>query len=130
MFVRFEENPNCGFADDRVWREQTEPRPVSQVLRQRAGGEVWCDVTGLDRGGTPQPALARRVEDSGEGTCTLVYGGLWGIRLKEPSCTHAWSLSDPHQWGEAFLLLPGDGADLRFTTERDPRGLDNKKSFG
>jgi hypothetical protein len=115
MFLRFEENPNTGFVDDRVFQERSEPRRVAQVLRRRGGQEVWCAVTGLDEKGLPVPALARKVEDSGEGMCYLVYGNLWGLRLKDPACSDPWSLDDPHQWGEPFLLLPADGADLELT---------------
>lgn len=113
MFLRFEENPNCGFMDDRVFMERTEARPVTEVLRQRQGKEVWCPVVSMSEGGKTGMALARKVEDSGEGMCWLVYGGLWGLRLKDPDCPDAWSLEDPHQWGEGFLLLPPDGSDLR-----------------
>lgn len=114
MFLRFEENDNTGFVDDRVFQERSEPREVTHVLRQHQGEEVWCSVVGLTNVGVPEPALACKVDDSGEGTCWLVYGGLWGLRLRDPACNDEWSLDDPHQWGEAFLLLPSDGADLRF----------------
>src|ERR1700690_2877655 len=122
MFLRFEENPNTGFVDDRVFQERSEPRAVTHVLRRRGGQEVWCAVTGLAAKGVPVPAFARKVEDSGEGICYLVYGGPWGLRLAEPTSAIQppppeilWSLDDPHQWGEPFLLLPGDGADLQVT---------------
>jgi hypothetical protein len=114
MFLRFEENPNFGFVDDRVFMERTEARAVSEVLRQRQGKEVWCPVTAMESAHGFGTAMARKVEDSGEGMCWLVYGGLWGLRLKDPSCPDAWSLEDPHQWGEGFLLLPADGADLHW----------------
>ncbi len=116
MFVRFEENPNCGFVDDRVWTERSAPLPVSHVLRLREGREVWCPLVGLDEKAGTQPALARKVEDSGEGMCYLVTGGLWGLRLKDPICEDPWSLDDSHQWGEGFLLLPADGGDLKFVS--------------
>ena len=115
MFLRFEENPNTGFADDRVYQERSEPRVVSHVLRLLKGQDLWCPVVGLEAAGLPIPALARKVEDSGEGMCYLVYGSLWGLRLKTPDCVHSWSLEEEHQWGEPFLLLPADGADLRFS---------------
>jgi hypothetical protein len=114
MFLRFEENPNCGFMEDRVFMERTDPHPVTHVLRLRLGEEMWCPVVAMDGTGHPGIALARKVEDSGEGMCWLVYGGLWGLRLKEPVCSDPWSLDDPHQWGEGFLLLPATGVDLRF----------------
>lgn len=114
MFIRFEENPNCGFTDDRVFTARSEPRNVAAVLRRRDGADVWCAVIGVDAKGFAQPALACKVEDSGEGICYLVFGGLWGLRLRPPTCTDPWSTDDTHQWGEALLLLPADGADLRF----------------
>lgn len=115
MFLRFEENPNTGFVDDRVFQERTQPREVTHVLRLREGKEVWCPVVGLNNVGVPEPALACKVEDSGEGICYLVYGGLWGLRLKDPACNEEWSMDDPHQWGEPFLLLSADGNDLKWT---------------
>ncbi len=113
MFLRFEENANTGFVDDRVFQERSQARVVTQVLRVREGKDVWCPVTGLNADLKPTPALARKVEDSGEGICTLVYGGVWGLRLKDPDCPHPWLLDDIHQWGEAFLLLPADGEDVQ-----------------
>jgi hypothetical protein len=115
MFLRFEENPNTGFVDDRVFSEQSAPRVVTHVFRRRHGNDVWCPVTGLDAAGKPVPALACKVQDSGEGTCYLVYGGPWGLRLAEPASAIRWSLDDPSQWAEPFLLLPSNGVDLRFS---------------
>lgn len=116
MFLRFEENPNCGFVDDRVWKEEGEPRRVTSVLRRHGGEDVWCPVTGLDGDGQPIPATGIKVQDSGEGTCWLIYGGLWGLRLKAPTNDRPWSLEDSQQWAEPFLLLPPNGADLRFAS--------------
>src|SRR5690242_5682124 len=98
VFLRFEENPNTGFVDDRVFQERSDPRPVSHVLRMRQGKEVWCPITGLGPNMAICPAMARKVEDSGEGICYLVYGGLWGLRLKDEGCLDPWSLDDAHQW--------------------------------
>jgi hypothetical protein len=114
MQVRFEENPNCGWTDDRVFSEQTPPQVVTHVLRVRGGQNLWCPIVGWNAQGSTGPAQARKVQDSGEGTCYLVYGSLWGLRLKMPDCADAWSLDDPHQWGESFLLLSASGEDLRF----------------
>jgi hypothetical protein len=114
MFLRFEENPNSGFTDDRVWKHEGEPRAVTAILRIRNGNNTWCPITGLNEKGLPVLALGIKVEDSGEGSCWLVYGGLWGVRLKDPENANAWSLDDSTQWGEAFLLLPPDGEDLQF----------------
>ncbi len=119
MYLQIDENPNCEFVPSRVWQERSAPKLVSHVLRSRQGQEVWCEVTGLEEEGRLCPAVARKVDDSGEGTCYLVTGGAWGLRLKDPDCGHPWLLDDdPHQWGESFLLLPADGEDLRFCSSR------------
>ena len=109
-----EENPNCESLEPRVFQERTAPRTVAEVLRTRGEKECWCPVVAVEAGGQTGPALARKVDDSGDGTCYLVYGGRWGIRLKEPTCRDPWNISEPHQWGEPFLLLSADGADLKF----------------
>src|SRR4051794_34908458 len=114
MYLSIDENMNCELADGRVFQERGEPRLISHVLRPRQGQEVWCPIIALSDTGGSSAALARKVDDSGEGSCYLVYGGRWGLRLKDPACADAWSLDDPHQWGEPFLLLPADGKDLRF----------------
>ena len=116
MYVSVDDNPNCDLPDARVFQERSQPRAVTQVLRLRGGKEVWCPVVALGDQGATRPAMACKVDDSGEGTCYLVYGSRWGLRLKDPACQDPWDLQDPHQWGEAFLLLPADGADLRFSS--------------
>jgi hypothetical protein len=114
MYFTVEENPNCEPVEGHVFQERTPARPVSHVLRTRQGREVWCRVTGLDRDLRERPAQAYKVDDSGEGTCYLVTGGLWGLRLQEAGSSDPWSLGNSKQWGEPFLLLPSDGADLKF----------------
>jgi hypothetical protein len=113
MYLSVDENPNCELPDARVFQERSEPQPLTHVLRMRGGKEVWCPIVAWGEKGEAGPAMARKVDDSGEGTCYLVYGGRWGLRLKDSDCQEAWDSRDPHQWGEAFLLLPADGADLR-----------------
>jgi hypothetical protein len=71
MFLRFEENPNTGFVDDRVFTQRSEPRVVTHVLRRRDGKDVWCPITGVEEGGAPVEAFACKVEDSGEGRWTV-----------------------------------------------------------
>lgn len=115
MYITVEENPNCDAVEGRVFNEREKnPRSILQVRQTRQGRDVWCDITGLDADGKPCPALARKVDDSGDGTCYLVQGGAWGLRLKEVSQPGPWSLEDRRQWGESFLLLPSDGEDVKF----------------
>jgi hypothetical protein len=114
MILTVDENPNCELDFPRVLNEQGDARPVTHVLRPRDGKDVWCPVIAWNETGASGPAMARKVDDSGEGTCYLIYGDRWGLRLKDPSCQHPWDLNDPHQWGEPFFLLPASGQDLRF----------------
>ncbi len=113
MILTVDENPNCEMPDPRVYQERSEPVVAREVLRLRNGKEVWCQVVAWGENGVVGPALARKVDDSGEGTCYLVYGGRWGLRLQEVSHARPWNAQDSNQWGEAFLLLPPNGEDLR-----------------
>ncbi len=106
VFIQIEENPNCAAWDGQVFQPRTAPRPVSHVRSERDGNAVWCTITGLDEDERLCPAMACLVDDSGDGACYLVFGGAWGLRLRDDSNA---------AWGEPYMLLPGNGADLRFT---------------
>ncbi len=112
LFVQIPENPNCQAVDGQVFQCRTPPRTVTHVRMEHGGTNDWCVIAGLDAEGNPCAATACIIEDSGEGTCYLVVGGDWGLRLKRGAV--AWALEDREQWGEPFLLLGGDGADLQF----------------
>jgi hypothetical protein len=114
VLVQIPDNPNCQAVDGQVFQCRTSARPVTHVCWEREGANEWCAITGIDAAGNPCPATACIIEDSGEGECYLVTGGAWGVRLMRPSCNGSWAFHDPEQWGEPFLLLGGDGADLRF----------------
>jgi len=124
VYIEVEANPNCAGREGMRYRELGPPLPVVRVriFDRRDEGE-WCLVTAVQgEGAAPWgPALARRVEDSGVGVAYLVFGGAWGIRLcpvdrarpssvTDESCL-PWSLDDPDQWGEPYLLLT-DSHDL------------------
>jgi hypothetical protein len=112
VYIQIDENPNCPAWDGQIFQPLAPPRPVTHVRRERNGALQWCEITGLDEDGAATAAMACAIEDSGEGRCWLVFGGSWGLRLREAGIV--WDLSDQGQWGEAFLLLGGDAADLRF----------------
>ena len=113
VYVQIPENPNCRQMDGQVFQCRSAARIVTQVRMGDEGSEEWFGVTGIDEAGQACPATACIIEDSGEGECYLVVGGGWGLRFKR-SATAAWALEDGEQWGEPFLILGGDGADLRF----------------
>jgi len=119
MYVEVESNSNCGNSVFLRFRELDLARPVGQVrVYDRVSTGEWCWVTGWqDDVSAPRcPAVAQPVEDSGAGVVYLVSGGNWGIRLKPLEPNEVWSLENPRQWGEAYLLL-ADRRDVRFADE-------------
>jgi hypothetical protein len=116
MFVEVESNPNCEGSIFARFKEAGPARAVVQVrsFERSAQGE-WCWVTGWtdDPDHPCCPAYAQVVEDSGAGLTHLVYGGIWGIRLKPVTLAEDWSLESPNQWGEPYLSL-ADMKDVVF----------------
>jgi hypothetical protein len=119
MYVEVDTNPNCDGSFFIRFREQGPARLVCQVrMCDRVASGEWYTITGVE-GEMPDglcPAYAQPVEDSGAGLVYVVWGGIWGIRLKSLGSEQAWSLDDPHQWGEPYLLL-GEARDIRFADE-------------
>jgi hypothetical protein len=116
MLVEVEGNPNCETSLFARFKEIGRPRPVLQVrtFDRKSEGE-WCWITGWqDSEDNPRcPAQVVPVEDSGAGIAQLVYGGLWGLRLKPVELQEEWDLDSPAQWGEPYLLL-ADATDVRY----------------
>lgn len=106
VLIQIDENPNCAAWDGQVFQPRTAPVPITHVRTERDGNAVWCAITGLDEDDHPIPAMACLVDDSGDGACYLVFGGDWGLRLTDDSNA---------TWGVPYMLLPADGADLRFS---------------
>ena len=114
MYLEIPENPNCDALDGQVFQCRSAARVVTQVRWNREGRQQWCEVTGFNEDGRLSPAVACEIDDSGDGTCYLVTGGAWGLRLKFASAAQPWSLENSDQWGEPFLLMPADGESVRF----------------
>lgn len=106
VLIQIDENPNCDAWDGQVFQPRTAPRTITHVLCERGGKPAWCAITGLDSEDQFRPAMACLVDDSGDGACYLVFGGAWGLRLKDEANGDA--------WGVPYMLLPADGTDLRF----------------
>jgi hypothetical protein len=119
MVVEVESNPNC---ESSIFARFKEVGPARQVVQirsfERSAQGEWCWVTGwTDNEAEPlAPAYAQTVEDSGAGLAHLVYGGIWGIRLKPVAIDEEWNLESRHQWGEPYLSL-ADAKDLRFADD-------------
>lgn len=108
MYFEVEDNPNWPGSVSMRFKELGPARAIKQlrVSDRKSGGELcwvtgWCD----DPKQPLCPAFARPVEESGQGVAHLIYGGIWGIRLKPVALDEDWDLSSPNQWGEAFLLI-------------------------
>ncbi len=114
MFIEVESNPNC---EQSMFARFKEVGPAQRVIKvrtfeRRPEGE-WCWVTGWsDNEERPAcSAYAQQVEDSGAGLTNLVFGGVYGIRLKPISLDEDWDLESAHQWGEPYLSL-AEGKDI------------------
>jgi hypothetical protein len=90
---------------------------VTHAHLERNGEESWFELTGLDEDARLCPATACIIDDSGDGTCYLVTGGEWGLRFRSAASSSGWDVGDPEQWGAPFLLMSGDGRDLRFDAD-------------
>ena len=116
MIVEVESNENCADGVFARFKEAGPARPVIQVrLYERNSAGEWYWVTGWSDNveSPPCPAYGQLVEDSGSGLAHLVYGGLYGLRLKPVTMEEPWSLESSHQWGETHLSLSSD-RDLRY----------------
>ena len=108
LVIEVEESENSLFAVTRSFQTMEDPRPVSRVVAYAPdGSEGTFEVVGWSEEG-PGTAFAALVDDSGEGSALLVYGGEEGIRLRPMGSPLDWFLEEPSQWGEPFLLLAHD----------------------
>ncbi|MBN1587720.1 MAG: hypothetical protein JW937_09895 [Candidatus Omnitrophica bacterium] len=106
ILLEVEENPNCEAVDMRVFHDLEPARAISQVLlEQNPGQEQWFEVAGWTTDNTVCPALAQKVDDSGDGVAVLVHGGNAGLRLRPAGSDKEWDLNARDQWGAGFLLL-------------------------
>jgi hypothetical protein len=115
VIVEVESNANCEHSFFGRFKELSCPRRLAQikVYDRRPEGE-WCEITGWsdDPDQPCCPAWTCPVEDSGAGTTHLVYGGIYGLRIKPVTLKEPWNLESPNQWGEPYLAV-ADAVDLR-----------------
>ena len=115
LVIEIPPNPNCEAVELRVFHDLEPPRPITHVRIEPpsvVGAAQWCAVTGWTLSATACPALARKVDDSGEGVVFLVSGGDAGLRLQLAERRAAWRLDHSEQWGAPFLLI-GDAGDVK-----------------
>lgn len=116
LMLEVEDNANCDGVPQLIFNTMGEPRQVTEVIAGDFGQEPsphrvtgWCS----QGDGSPCPAYAVRIEESGAGEAVLVYGGDWGLRFMPLTVEEEWSLDSPNQWGENFLSLD-DESQVRF----------------
>ena len=115
IIIDIPDNPNCQAVDMRVFHDLEPAQRVTHVrLERTAGHPTWCAITGWTTAGAPCPALAQKIDDSGDGTAFLVYGGDAGVRLADTDHVPVWDMRAVRQWGEPFLIM-ADMHDLRLT---------------
>ena len=117
IYVEVEDNGNSYGVPLRTYQTKGEPYVVRQVkMDVPSGTGVPCWVVGWssEGDGTPTAVECVAVEDSGSAVSYLVHGADWGLRFKpanEEGPPANWSLDDPDQFGEPYLLL-ADEADV------------------
>jgi hypothetical protein len=117
IVLEIEPNDNCIALDMRVFHELEAARPVSHVRYEHVSrNPTWYAVTGWSRTNQPVPAVAQKIDDSGDGVAFLIHGGDAGLRFKVEHAAEDWSLQAAQQWGEPYLVI-ADEADLRFTSD-------------
>lgn len=106
IFLDVEAGDNCPYSMQLVFSGLEQPRPVRQVrLYRQPGPGALYDVTGWSAKEGPCPALAIKVEDSGQGHAYLIMGGDGGLRFRPSNDQVSWDLAAADQWGDSHLLL-------------------------
>lgn len=112
MQIEVADNPNCRGSEQFVFRELGAPRPIRAIRVEDGGRTLLCEVTGVEETGKFTAAHAVKIADSGAGYAYLIFGGVWGIRLKKQgSAGEAWDLLSRLQWGEPFKIY-GEEEDI------------------
>jgi hypothetical protein len=108
LMLEVEDNPNCDGVPQLIFNTLGESRQVTEVIAADFGKDPAPHrVTGWssEGDGSPCPAYAVPIEESGAGQALLVYGGDWGLRFMPVEVDEEWSLDSSNQWGENFLSL-------------------------
>ncbi len=109
MFLEIEPNANTDVSFNMVYRDVSPPREVFCIKYFVQDHDEPVQVTGWDaESGSPCPAYACAIDESGDGTALLIYGGSGGIRMKPLEDESEWSVNSPGQWGESHLVYPKD----------------------
>ena len=113
IYIEVDENDNCEYMPLMLYEVHADAVPVARVVLDepgRAPGEYQVTGWSSDNGGAPCAAMYCPVSDSGQAVVHLVFGGDWGIRMKPANSTAEWSIDDPEQFGEPYIMLMDESA--------------------
>lgn len=108
IYIEVDENDNCEYMPLMLYEAHADAVPVTRVVLDepgRAPGEYQVTGWSSDNGGAPCTAMYCPVSDSGQAVVHLVFGGDWGIRMKPANSSAEWSIDDPEQFGEPYIML-------------------------
>lgn len=120
IYIEVEENENSEYMPMQVYEALSPPRPIHKVRLIGHGNAVGIyDVIGWssENGGSPCPAMYAPVSDSGQAVVHLIFGGDWGIRLRQETSPLDWRVGSPAQFGEPYLMLT-DESDVITRSEK------------
>ena len=113
IYLEVDDNDNCEYMPLMLYEAHADAVPVTRIVLDEPGRPPGVyQVTGWssEDDGKPCPAMYAPVSDSGQAVVHLVFGGDWGIRMKPADSTANWSLADPDQFGEPYLMLMDESA--------------------
>ena len=113
IYLEVDDNDNCEYMPLMLYEAHADSVPVERVVLDEPGRPPGVyQVTGWssEDDGTPTPAMYAPVSDSGQAVVHLVFGGDWGIRMKPADSAADWSLEDPDQFGEPYIMLMDESA--------------------
>ena len=113
IYLEVDDNDNCEYMPLMLYEAHADAVPVSRIVLDEPGRLPGVyQVTGWssEGDGSPCPAMYAPVSDSGQAVVHLVFGGDWGIRMKPDDSTVEWSMDDPEQFGEPYVMLMDESA--------------------
>ncbi len=109
MFIDVEPNSNTDKSFNMIYRDVNSSREVFCIKHLIQGIEEPVQIVGWDaETDAPCPAFACKVEESGDGTALLIYGGSGGVRMKRLEDESEWDPQSNQQWGDSHLVYPLD----------------------
>ena len=108
IYIEVDDNANCEYMPLMLYEAHADAIPISRIVLDEPGrppGVYLVTGWSSEGDGTPCPAMYAPVSDSGQAQVHLVFGGDWGIRMRPIESTAEWSLDDPEQFGEPYVML-------------------------